>query len=281
MRVAGLRSRLRRRLRPVSLTDSNHDWTVALNRLRDRAVPPQRDASWVADITYVETDEGWLYVAGVLNRCTRRCVGWALDDTPAATLPLAALDMALQQLRSTAGRGHHSDCGLPYASAADRQRLARAGVIPSMSRAGNCCDNAARESFWSSLKRELVHRCQFATRAEARTASFEWIEVVYNREQFHSALGCKFPVDFGTQLKISRPHAFTPCSPNRGKARSALLRNEWRIGMNQAFRLALEAWKREKLKICPERIQIANAYAASFTSEMNTLPSLIEPVLAA
>ena len=154
----------------------------------------------MADITYVDTDEGWLYVAGVLDRCTRRCVGWAMDDTLATTLPLAALDMALKQRRPTAGLVHHSDRGVQYASQAYRQRLALAGVIPSMSRPGNCYDNAAMESFWSSLKRELVHRCLFATRAEARAAIFEWIEVFYNRERFHSALGFKSPVDFETQL---------------------------------------------------------------------------------
>jgi len=200
MRVAGLSSRPRRRFRPVSLTDSHHDLPVAPNRLRELAAPKQRDAIWVADITYVETAEGWLYVAGVLDRCTRRCVGWAMDDTLATTLPLAALDMALKQRRPTAGLVHHSDRGVQYASQAYRQRLALAGVIPSMSRPGNCYDNAAMESFWSSLKRELVHRCQFATRAEARAAIFEWIEVFYNRERFHSALGFKSPVDFETQL---------------------------------------------------------------------------------
>lgn len=200
MRVAGLNSRPRRRFRPVSLTDSNHDLPVAPNRLRELAVPQRRDAVWVADITYVETTEGWLYVAGVLDRCTRRCVGWAMDNTLATTLPLAALDMALKQRRPTAGLVHHSDRGVQYASGAYRQRLALAGVIPSMSRRGNCYDNAAMESFWSSLKRELVYRCQFATRAQAKAAIFEWIEIFYNRERLHSALGYKSPVDFETKL---------------------------------------------------------------------------------
>ena len=198
MREAGLSSRLRRRFRPVSLTDSNHDLPVAPNRLPELGVPRQRDAVWVADITYVETAEGWLYVAGVLDRCTRRCIGWAMGDSLHTTLPLAALEMALRQRRPSTGLVHHSDRGVQYCSNAYRQRLALAGVIPSMSRPGNCYDNATMESFWSSLKRELVHRCQFATRAEARTAIFEWIEVFYNRERFHSALGYKSPVDFET-----------------------------------------------------------------------------------
>jgi putative transposase len=200
MRVAGLSSRPRRRFRPVSLTDSNHDLPVAPNRLREMAAPRQRDTIWVADITYVETAEGWLYVAGVLDRCTRRCVGWAMGETLATTLPLAALEMALKQRRPPAGLVHHSDRGKQYASAAYRQVLAQAGVIPSMSRPGNCYDNAAMESFWSSLKRELVHRREFATRADARAAIFEWIEIFYNRVRLHSALGYHSPVDFETNL---------------------------------------------------------------------------------
>ena len=200
MRTHGLSSRLRRRFRPVSLTDSNHDLPVAPNRLKELTVPQRRDAVWLADITYVETAEGWLYVAGVLDRCTRRCVGWAMDDTLATTLPLAALEMALQQRRPPSGLVHHSDRGVQYCSAAYRQRLALAGVIPSMSRPGNCYDNAAMESFWSSLKRELVHRCEFATRADAKAAIFDWIEVFYNRERFHSSLGDQSPVDFETSL---------------------------------------------------------------------------------
>ena len=108
--------------------------------------------------------------------------------------------MALKQRRPMAGLVHHSDRGVQYASLAYRQRLAPAGVVPSMSRPGNCDDNAAMESFWSSLKRELVHRYQFATRAEAKAAIFEWIKVFYNRERLHSALGFKSPVDFETQL---------------------------------------------------------------------------------
>jgi transposase InsO family protein len=200
MRAAGLSSRPHRRFRPVSLTDSDHDLPVAPNRLRELAAPQQRDAVWVADITYVETAEGWLYVAGVLDRCTRRCIGWAMGESLATTLPLAALEMALKQRRPPAGLVHHSDRGVQYASAAYRQVLARAGVIPSMSRPGNCYDNAAMESFWSSLKRELVHRCEFTTRAQARAAVFEWIEVFYNRERLHSALGYHSPVDFETNL---------------------------------------------------------------------------------
>jgi putative transposase len=200
MRQAALRSQSRRRFRPLSLTDSNHGLPIAPNRLREEALPARRDAVWVADITYVPTAEGWLYVAGVLDRHTRRCIGWALGDSLATSLPLAALEMALTHRHPTGGLVHHSDRGKQYASEAYRKRLAEAGVVPSMSRKGNCYDNAAMESFWSSLKRELVHRVGFATRAEACAAIFEWIEIFYNRERLHSALGYQSPVDFETQL---------------------------------------------------------------------------------
>jgi putative transposase len=200
MRDVGLLHRRRGRFRPQSLTDSNHDLPVAPNLLAQRQPTLKPDAVWVADITYVPTDEGWLYVAGVLDRCTRRCIGWAFDDTLATTLPLAALDMALKQRPPPVGLVHHSDRGVQYASAAYRQRLAQAGVIPSMSRRGNCYDNALMESFCSTLKCGLIYRTHFATRAQARAAIFEWIEVFYNRTRFHSALGYQSPVDFETQL---------------------------------------------------------------------------------
>lgn len=200
MRCLGFSGCKPRRFKPMSLTDSNHDLPIAPNLLAARPPTAKPDTVWVADITYVPTGEGWLYVAGVVDRCTRRCIGWAMDDTLATTLPLAALEMALKQRRPTAGLVHHSDRGVQYASAAYRQRLAQAGVVPSMSRKGNCYDNALMESFWSTLKRGLIHHQVFATRAAARAAIFEWIEVFYNRTRFHSALGFQSPVDFEQQL---------------------------------------------------------------------------------
>ena len=200
MRQARLHSQTRRRFRVMSLTDSNHDLPIAPNRLRDVMTPPRRDAVWVADITYVNTDEGWFYVAAVVDRWTRRCVGWAMGESLATSLPLSALDMALKHRCPPSGLIHHSDRGVQYASEMYRQRLAQASVVPSMSRKGNCYDNALMKSFWSSMKRELVHRVHFATRQEARAAIFDWIEIFYNRERLHSALGYKSPVDFETQL---------------------------------------------------------------------------------
>ena len=190
MRGAGLCSQPRVRFR-VCLTDSNHDLPIAPNVLLGRAHPTRLNEIWRSDITYVRTGEGWLYLAGVIDGHSRRCIGWAMGDSLATSLPLAALEMALTQRQPPRGLVHHSDRGVQYASDAYRQRLAAAGVVPSMSRRGNCYDNAVIESFWSSLKRELVHRREFATRAEAQAAIFEWLEVFYNRERLHSALGYK------------------------------------------------------------------------------------------
>ena len=200
MRAAGLRNQAPRRFRPVSLTDSQHDLPIAPHRLREVTMPSRRDAVWVAGLSYVPTAEGWLYVAGVLDRCTRRCIGWARGNTLATALPLAALELALQHRQPPTGLVHHSGRGVQYASESYRQRLALAGVVLSMSRRGNCHDNALMESFWSTLKRELIHHCQFATRAQAQAAIFEWIEIFYNRERLHSAPGYKSPVDFETKL---------------------------------------------------------------------------------
>ncbi len=155
---------------------------------------------WVSDITYVETDEGWLYVAGVLDRYSRSVVGWAMGSSLDTSLPLAALNMALGRRRPTPGLIHHSDRGVQYASAAYRGVLAHHGLIASMSRKANCYDNAAMEAFWSTLKHELVYRRRFATRAEARSAIFDYIEAFYNRSRLHSSLGYKSPLDYESIL---------------------------------------------------------------------------------
>jgi transposase InsO family protein len=198
MRSAGLRQRWRRRCR-ISLTDSDHDLPVAPNRLMGQPPQCKADAVWVADITYVDTKEGWLYVAGVLDRHSRRCVGWAMDDTLATSLPLAALDMALTQRRPSQGLAHHSDRGVQYASNTYRQRLAAAGVRPSMSRRGNCYDKAPWRAFGAPSN------ANWSTAATSKPAPrpaaiFEWIEVFDNRVRRHSALGFQSPVDFENQL---------------------------------------------------------------------------------
>jgi len=197
MRQKGLDATPKRRFR-VMTTQSNHDLPIAPNRLAEAPTSTGPDQIWVSDITYVSTEEGWLYVAGILDAYSRRIVGWAMSDNLGTELPLNALKMALHQRRPGPGLLHHSDRGCQYASDRYRDQLAGATLIPSMSRSGNCYDNAMMESFWASLKRELVHRPCFATRAEAYRAIFEYIEVFYNRERLHSSLGYQAPVDFET-----------------------------------------------------------------------------------
>jgi transposase InsO family protein len=199
MREAGLHGRQRRRYR-VRTTDSNHDQPIAPHRLAQAPAPTKPDQVWVADITCVDTEEGWLYLAGVLDLYSRRLIGWAMRSNLETALPLAALHMALRQRRPAAGLLHHCDRGCQYASAACRSALDAHGCIASMSRKANCYDNAAMESFWSTLKHELIYRHRFATRAEATTAIFDYIEGFYNRTRLHSALGYQSPLDYESSL---------------------------------------------------------------------------------
>ena len=155
---------------------------------------------WQADITYVATREGWLYVAGILDACSRRVVGWAADDAMPTALVARAFERVVQTRRPSQGLLHHSDRGSQYASDAYRELLRRHGVTPSMSRAANCYDNAKVEGFWATLKSELIQDHVFATRAEAKSAIFSYIEVFYNRTRLHGALGFQSPVDFENNL---------------------------------------------------------------------------------
>lgn len=195
LRECGLQGRPPRRYR-VRTTDSAHDHPIAPNRLPDLPAPAAPNQVWVTDITYVETGEGWLYLAGVLDLYSRRLVGWAMASSLATALPLAALQMALAHRRPSAGLVHHSDRGVQYASAEYRRLLDQRGLIASMSRRGNCYDNATMESFWSTLKHELVYRRVFLTRAAATTAIFAFIERFYNRVRLHSSLDYQSPLDF-------------------------------------------------------------------------------------
>ena len=198
MRQHQLHTVVPRRFVPQT-TDSRHDQPIAPNRLAQAPAPTGPDQVWVGDITYVPTQEGWLYVAAVLDRWSRRIVGLAMAEHLESSLVAAALTQALHQRRHAAGCVHHTDRGSQYASATYRRHVGAAGLLASMSRAGNCYDNAAMESFWGRLKTELVHRRKFASRAEARLAIFEYVEVFYNRVRLHSALGYKSPVDFEQQ----------------------------------------------------------------------------------
>ena len=198
MRQLGLCGRAKGRFR-VRTTDSHHDQPVAPNRLPELPPPSAPNQVWLGDITYVATEEGWLYLAGILDLYSRRLAGWAMSEHIDTELVLAAWGMARTQRQPPPGLVFHSDRGVQYASQDYRQALHSAQALASMSRKGNCYDNAAMESFWSTLKQELIYRRHFKTRDEARRAIFDFIEVFYNRRRLHSSLGYKSPLDFEAQ----------------------------------------------------------------------------------
>jgi putative transposase len=194
MRSAGLCRTPTRRF--VTTTDSDHDLPIADNVLQQDFTATAPNQRWVTDITYVATDEGWLFVAGIIDLFARRLVGWSMQPRMDTTLVLNALSMAVSSRRPPPGLIHHSDRGSQYASQLYRQALANHGFVPSMSRRACCYDNAAMESFWHTLKVELIYRRHFHTRDEARQAIFEYIEVFYNQIRRHSSIGYVSPMAF-------------------------------------------------------------------------------------
>jgi putative transposase len=198
MRLERIFARQRSKYRAAT-TDSRHGGPIAPNRLPSLALQRPNQV-WVTDATGILTAQGWLYLVAVLDVFTRRVVGWAMSPILDAPLVSAALRMALAQRRPSATLIVHSDRGAQFASAAYRQLLAQYGLVPSMSRKGNCYDNAFIESFWSSLKYELVYHRSFNTRTEARTAIFDYIETFYNRVRLHSSLDYLSPSHFESQL---------------------------------------------------------------------------------
>lgn len=184
---------LRKKRRQPVTTDSRHGHPIAPNLLEQKFETTKPNATWLADITYVATGEGWLYVAAIKDMATREIVGWAMDDHLRAELCERALLMAIQRRQPPKGLIHHSDRGVQYASTSYQKILKRHGLTSSMSRKGNCLDNAPMESFFGSMKNELVHRTRFATREDAKRALFWWIESFYNRRRRHSALGYMTP----------------------------------------------------------------------------------------
>jgi len=195
MRLQHIRSKIVRKFVPCT-TDSNHALPVANNRLNRDFEASGPNQKWVADITYVETQEGWLFLAGVMDLYSRKIVGWSMSDNMRVDLVADALKMALVRRRPEPGFMHHSDQGVQYASADYQNLLTENGCICSMSRTANCYDNAVMESFWGSLKTELVYHRKYSTRDEARQSLFRYIEVFYNRIRRHSSLGYVSPEAF-------------------------------------------------------------------------------------
>jgi transposase InsO family protein len=201
MRQQGLVGRVRRR--SVRTTDSTHPDPVApnlLGRQFDVQGIGARDRIWVSDITYVPTREGWLFLATVLDLASRRVVGWAMRETLEVDLALSALRMALGTRRPAPGLLHHSDRGTQYAAAEYRALLAAHGMIASMSRKGDCWDNAVAESFFATLELELIVKSEWRTRDAARRAIFRYIETWYNRERLHSTLGYRSPAQYEAEV---------------------------------------------------------------------------------
>lgn len=203
MRIHGIKPRYRRKFRPTT-TDSAHSLPVAPNLL-DRhfeAVAPNR--VWVADITYIPTREGWMYLAVLLDLFSRAVVGWAMSSRITRELALDALRMALTRRRPPRGLLHHSDRGSQYASGDYRTLLEEHGLVCSMSRKGDCYDNAPMESFWGMLKSELIHHRRYTTRQEAIREIAEYIEVFYNRQRRQARLGYLSPAAYERQYYALR-----------------------------------------------------------------------------
>jgi putative transposase len=199
MRQAGIAAKTKRKFRQT--TDSNHPHPVAENVLDRQFDPEEPNTSWVADVTYIPTRQGWLYLAVVEDLFSRRVVGWSMSETMTSRLVVDALEMALTRLLALKGSSSsalvaHSDRGSQYASEHYQRRLLEERIVCSMSRRGNCWDNAPMESFFASLKKELVHHEDYATREEARASIFEYIETFYNRVRRHSSLGYVAPAEY-------------------------------------------------------------------------------------
>ena len=207
MAAAGIRSKVARKFR-VQTTDSRHDNPIASNTLDRKFTVEAPNRVWASDITYIRTDEGFVYLAGVMDLFSRKIVGWSIDHTMTTDLVEKALDAAIRTRRPAVGVGaggsgdasagllHHSDRGVQYTSERYRRQLLDHGIQASMSRTGNCYDNAVMESFWGKLKSEMVFHERFATIAQARAAVFDYIEVFYNRVRIHATLGYLSPEQF-------------------------------------------------------------------------------------
>jgi len=201
MKTAGIQGKTRRKYRPRT-TDSDHTLPIAANLLQRDFTAAAPNRKWVADITYIATAEGWLYLAVVMDLFSRMIVGWSMADHLKASLVCDALKMAVARRRPAAGLIHHSDRGVQYASDAFAQLLAEHGITASMSGKGDCYDNAAMESFFGTMKTELPDEV-FAGHALARSAIFDYIEVFYNRQRLHSTLDYVSPATFEQRHQVA------------------------------------------------------------------------------
>ena len=201
MRGAGIRANSIKKWRAT--TQSSHRLPVAENTLHRQFTVPHPNRVWAGDITYVWTTEGWLYLAVMLDLYSRRVVGWAMSQRLTGELAERALLMALTNRQPRAGLRHHSDRGSQYAATNYQQVLTTHGITPSMSRTGNCWDNACVESFFGTLKRELVYHRHYATRDDAKQDIFEYIEVFYNRKRRHSTLGYASPAEYEARTAVA------------------------------------------------------------------------------
>ena len=201
MRENQIQSKITRRFK-VRTTDSHHAHPVAPNVLNRNFRSERPNAVWLCDITYIPTGEGFLYLAGVMDLFSRKIVGWSMASHLRVELVEGALEMATRQRDPQPGLLHHSDRGVQYCCGEYRELLQAWGMTASMSRTGDCYDNAPKESFWATLKNELMSDGTFATRDEARAAIFEYIEVFYNRQRIHSSLGYVSPEAFEAETRV-------------------------------------------------------------------------------
>jgi transposase InsO family protein len=201
MRDNGIRSKMKKKFKAT--TNSKHSHPVAENILNRDFSPKAANMVWAGDITYIWTGEGWLYLAVILDLFSRQVIGWSMSERMTKELALNALTMAIRKRKPAKGLIHHTDRGSQYACGVYRRLLNSIGAICSMSRKGNCWDNAVSESFFHSLKTEMIFFEEFKTRAEATSKVFEWIEVFYNRQRIHSSIGNKTPEQFEKLAKCA------------------------------------------------------------------------------
>jgi len=199
MQEMGIQAHHKRKFKVT--TNSKHDYKVAPNLLNRKFQVNAPNTVWVVDITYIPTFEGWLYLAIVMDLYSRKIVGWAMSKTMSAELTIAALKMAIQRRRPSKGLIHHSDRGVQYASKAYQKLLKKYGMLCSMSRKGNCWDNAPAESFFGTLKTECIAGKIYLSRSQAKRKIFEYIEIDYNRKRRHSTIGGLTPEMFENKRK--------------------------------------------------------------------------------